>query len=472
MLKKLFSHSAIYGLAPQIPKLAGIFILPIITAHLTKMDFGVFGLITAVTGAIAVFANLGLNVVLSNSFYKSPMQYKWAWRQIYGFLILWNIPYAIFLAVIIWYFIPIEAVSNTWYIIILNTLPVIFFGPTSVVGSMYYQLSQKPVQIVTRTAIVGFITIFLNLYFIAYRSMGYMGWFLSAAIGQMVLQLSYWIPLNFKIKLTPIFNFKRKFIRKQLVISLPTVPHYYGAYLLNTSDRLVMKLVNIPTGNIGLYNAANTVGNIMLMMGNASGQAIGPMLLKAYKDKDEYSARKLIFSLQITFFLGTFLASIWLKEIFYILIKNDTLRSVYPLGIIIVMAYNYRPMYFGANQRLFFHEKTKVLMKVTFIAGISNLILNFIFIPLWGYEVAAYTTFIGLMYMGYAGYFLKEYKENCGLNYYPYTWLLITLILTIIAWFVVEWNIMFKIIISIATILIILFSMKKINKIPVTKSAF
>lgn len=465
MLKKLFSHSAIYGLAPQIPKIAGIFILPIITAHLTKLDFGVFGLITAVTGSIAVFANLGLNVVLSNSFYKSPMQYKWAWRQIYGFLILWNIPYAILLAGIIWFFIPIEAVTNTWYIIILNTVPVVFFGPTSVMGSMYYQLSQKPVQIVTRSAIIGFLTMGMNLYFIAFREMGYMGWFLSAAIGQMTMQLSYWIPLNKIIKLTPIFNFKWKFIKRQLTISLPTVPHYYGAYLLNTSDRLVMKLVNVSTGNIGLYNAANTVGNIMLMMGNASGQAIGPMLLKAYRDKDEKIARKLVFSLQVTFFLGTFLSSIWLKEIFFILIKNDVLNKVYPLGIIIVMAYNYRPMYFGANQRLFFHEKTKVLMKVTFIAGISNLISNFIFIPLWGFEVAAYTTFIGLMYMGYVGYFLKEYKENCELNYYPLRWLLITLILTVIAYFVVEWNIAFKAIISIVGIMLTLFAIKKINKI-------
>ncbi|MEO8109965.1 MAG: oligosaccharide flippase family protein [Ginsengibacter sp.] len=463
MLKRLFSHSAIYGLAPQIPKIVGILVLPIITAHLTKLDFGIFGLITAVSGSIAAFANLGLNVVLSNSFYKSPMRYKIAWRQIYGFLILWNIPYAFLLAGIIWYFIPIEAASNTWNIILLNTIPIVFFGPTSIMGSLYYQLSQRPVPIVVRGAIVGFLTIGLNVYFIAFREMGYMGWFLSAAIGQMAIQLTYWVPLNRSIKITPIFNFKWRFIRRQLAVSLPTVPHYYSAYLLNTSDRLVMKLVNISTGNIGLYNAANTVGNIMLMMGNASGQAIGPMLLKAYKASDEYLARRLVFSLQITFFLATFLSSIWLKEIFYILIKNNGLNKVYPLGIIIVMAYNYRPMYFGANSRLFYHERTKILLKVTFLAGISTLLLNFIFIPFWGYEVAAYTTFIGLMYMGYAGYFLREFKQNCDVNYYPFRWLTITIILTLVAYFVVEWSIILKLLISGITLLIAFLSVKRVN---------
>jgi O-antigen/teichoic acid export membrane protein len=464
LIRKLFSHTAIYGLAPHIPKLAGIFILPIITAHLTALDFGVYGLISAVAGSVAVLASLGLTVVLSNSFYKSPVQYKWAWRQIYGFLILWNIPYAFLLSGVIWYFIPDEATINTWEIILLNTIPIIFFGPTALMGSMYYRLKQLPLQVVVRSVMIGFLTIGLNLYFIAYKEMGYMGWFYSAAIGQMINQISYWYPLNRIIKLTPIFNFKWRYLKRQLSISLPTVPHYYSSYLLDTSDRMVMKLVNVPVSNIGLYNAANTVSNLALMMGHASGQAIGPMLLKAYKDDNEYLARKLVFTLQITFLVGTFGCSIWLKEIFYLLIKNDVLREVYPLGIILVMAYNYRPMYLGANQRLFYLEKTKILLKVTFVAGIVTLVLNFIFIPIWGYQVAAYTTFLGLMYMGYVGFYLKEFKVNSKLNYYPLLWLTATIALTLLAYITVELNIYFKGLISLFFIVLGLLTIRRIDR--------
>jgi O-antigen/teichoic acid export membrane protein len=463
MLKKLFSHTAIYGLAPQVSKVAGIFALPLITSHLTAVDFGVYGLITSVVGSISVLSYLGLNVVLSNSFFKSPGQYKWVWRQLYGFLILWNMPYAILLAAVIYYFIPKEAETHTLLIIILNTLPVVFFGPTSMIATLYFQLQQKPMNIAIRTAFIGMLTVLLNVYFIAFQEMGYLGWFLAGSIAQMVSQISYWIPLNRVAKITPIFNFKWRLIKRQLTISLPTVPHYYGGYLLNTSDRLVMKVVDVSTADIGLYNAANTIGSIVQTIGNASGQAIGPLLLQTYKSGNELEARKLIFTLQASFLIGTFMLSLWLKEIFYLLIKNDSLRAIYPLGIIIVMAYNYRPMYFGANSQLFFNEKTKVLYKVTFIAGIGNLVLNFSLMPLFGYQVAAYTTFIGLMYMGYAGFFLKEFKASCSVNYHPVRWLALTVGLTIVAYFGVEISALYKVFVCLGISSVSLLSFRKLT---------
>jgi len=470
MLKKLFSHTAIYGLAPQVSKVASLFALPIITAHLTATDYGVYGLITAVVGSISVLSYLGLNVILSNSFFKSPQQYKWAWRQIYGFLILWNIPYAFLLAAVIYYFIPVEAAEHTWLIIILNTVPVVFFGPTAMIATMYYQLRQQPFQIAIRGAVIGLLTVGLNIYFIAGLKLGYLGWFLAGSISQMVSQVSYWVPLNKTIKLTPIFNFKWRLIKNQLRISLPTVPHYYGAYLLNASDRVIMKFLNISTGNIGLYNAANTMGNIVSVMANASGQAIGPMLLQSYKSKDEYLTRRLCYILQVAFFLGTFLLSIWLKEIFFLLIRNETLNKVYPLGIIIVMAYNYRPMYFAANNRLFYYEKTKVLIKVTFVAGILNVILNLLLMPIWGYQVAAYTTFACLMYMGYAGFFLKEFKATSQLNYHPLKWLGLSIILTLAAYYAVHLPVFPKIGLSVAMTGTTYFLIKKLNSLRPVKA--
>jgi O-antigen/teichoic acid export membrane protein len=441
-----------------------MFALPFITPHLTKLDFGVYGLITAIAAGLAVLNTLGLNVVLSNSFYKSPGQYRWAWRQIYGFLILWNIPYALILATVLYFFIPFEAEQHTWGIIALNVLPIVVFGPTSVLGSLYYQLNQQPMQIAIRSIIIGFIAVGFNVYFIAGLGLGYMGWFLSACISQVLVQSSYYFPLRRKMGISPIFNFKWRFIKDKLKIALPIVPHFYAGYLLNTSDRVVMNLTGINTGNIGLYNAANTMGNLVQAGGLAAGTALGPLMFQAYKEKKEYVARHLVFVSQIMFLCGTFLISIWLKEIFIFLIRNETLRSVYPLGIILVMAYNYRPMYFGANNRVFYLEKTKVLLKITLVAGLSNVLLNLIFIPVFGYQTAAYTTFISLMYMGYSGFFLKVYKDHSTLPYYPIYWFLATLMLTIAAWYIVEWSTAIKVMASLLISAIGIILIVKMNR--------
>ena len=455
MLRKLFSHTAIYGLAPQIAKIAQIFVLPVITQDLTDLDFGVAGIMTAYTTAISVLAVLGLRVVLINSFFKSSGQYKWAWRQIYGFLTLWNFIYALLLGFLIYWVVPEQASENRIEIMLLNIGPFILFGPIATIGTTYYQINQKPVQVGTRTAIFGVLGVFLNLYFISYLKMGYMGWFWSTFLVGVISNFSYWYPMNIQLGLKPIFNFKWKLIKRSLKISLPTVPHYYSGYLLNSSDKMVMDMVNVGTGDIGKYNVAYTIGNIVQQVGTASGLAVGPMMMEKYKKGDDIGARNLVFVLQILFLICTFLACIWLKEIFAFLIRNDTLASMYSLGIIIVMGYNYRPMYMGSNNKLFYTEKTKVLWRVTFVAGVINVVSNFLLIPIFGFQIAAITTFVSLMFMGYIGFYLKIFKKINSAEYYPFRWLLMTVILTGLAYFLVELQVYIKLLVSFSFILIL-----------------
>ena len=51
MIKKIFGHSALYTLANNIPLLANLIILPIITPFLNREDYGIYGLLFAYLGA-------------------------------------------------------------------------------------------------------------------------------------------------------------------------------------------------------------------------------------------------------------------------------------------------------------------------------------------------------------------------------------------------------------------------------------
>ncbi|MEO0551645.1 MAG: lipopolysaccharide biosynthesis protein [Bacteroidota bacterium] len=465
MLRKLFSHTVLYGTAPQVIKIANFLALPIITKNLTSTDYGIAGVVTAYTASIAVLATLGLRVVLVNSFYKSPNQFKWLWRQIYGFLILWNWIYALLASLLIYIVIPSEAIENKWTILFLNVGPLVFFGPVKVLCSTYYQIKEIPSQIAIRSLVFGLTTVTLNIYFISFLKMGYMGWFWSSFIVGMLTNASYFYPLNFVLKLKPIFNYKWRLLKNSLKVSLPTIPHYYSTYLLNSSDRLVMDVLSISTKEIGRYNVAYIVSGVMGSLSQASGQAIGPLLNKLYKEGNDEVAKHLIVILQIVFFCVSVCSCLWMKEIFQLLIKNDELATMYPLGIIIFMAFNYRPMYFGANSKLLYTEKTNLLWQVTLVAGLLNVGLNFIFIPIFGFEVAAYTTFIGLMYMGYAGFFYKTFKKITSARYNPVLWLFLTIVLTITVYMLVELNVVIKIILTCLVMLTGGFYIFKLNKL-------
>lgn len=464
MNSKLIKHTLIYGLSPYVPRLLGIFILPIITKDLTELDYGVYGIILAFVAGVEVLKDLGLNLILYNSHTQMPKQFRWMWRSIYGFLMLWNTVYAFLAAGLIYLIVPLEAKENVFLIMTLNVLPIILFGPTALLGRVYFQMEERPRQIAWRTIVFGVLTILLNLYTISYLKLGYMGWFWSTCIVTIGLNASFWYPINKKHKITPIFNFKWRLIKNNLKVSLPTVPHYYSSYVLQTSDKVILNLMNVNTAAVGNYTFAGSFAGYFNQLGNAVGQASRATLNNNNKSGNYLANRDLIFKVQLFFFTATFVCCIWLKEIFLILVNNKLLAATYPYAIILIMAANYRPMYLGATNYIFYKQKTKKLLYVTLIASLLSVILNVILIPQLGIMAAILTTYISLMYLGYSGYYLKEFKK-INVNYYPMFWLLATLLLTGTAYYVVELDLLIKGVVSLIVIIINLLVLKKLIKI-------
>lgn len=441
-LKKLISHSLIYALAPQLPKIASLFVLPIITQHLTAQDYGVYGIITSYVGIVSAVSDLGLVVILLNSFFQYPVKWKIIWKQIHFYLLCWSVIYSAFLGTILFLIIPTEFRNYTWEIIFLICIPQILFSPVQVIASRFYQFSRKPLYIGITSAIVGIVAIFLNLYTIAYLKMGFMGWFWSTAISSFIQFLFFAYPVYFKYKLAPLWSFRKHFLWKQLKVSLPVVPHNYSSYLLNSSDRMVMDRLHINISNVGMYNMAYLFGNYFEFGGNAIGMAVGPvytgMIAKRTK-KSETNLFTLAKWLQIGFILIGVVLALWCKELMNVLIKNDELKLAYPIAIIILMSYVYRPYYWLCVNRLIYYQKTSQLWKISFIAGVLNLILNFIFIPVFGVQAAAITTFAAMMYMGFSGYSLKSFRElnTFNIRYKPLI-VVITIIVSTIAVYILK----------------------------------
>ena len=138
MIKKLLKNTLFFGLAPYVPKIVSVFLLPIMTKYLTATDYGIAGTIDAYTQALTAFSTLGFTTVLSVIFFRAKQQYKILWREIYGFLQYWMIIFAIIQATLLYFVIPKEAEEYKWWIILFTNFSNVFFGPTAVLGNLYY----------------------------------------------------------------------------------------------------------------------------------------------------------------------------------------------------------------------------------------------------------------------------------------------------------------------------------------------
>ena len=427
MLKRFIGDFGIYGLAPIIPKVAGVAVLPLITPFLTKEDYGLYGIVMAYTGFFGAFYGLGLPVILSNAFYKSPGQHKWLWRQVYGFLSLWNIAFAGIVTAVLYFAIPESAAAQRWSIIALNVIPMVLFGPTEKLAVLYYQLRRKPLEIGLRGAIFGVVNVLLTLITIRFLGMGYMGWFWALFVTQTLTNVSWWIPLNLREGIAPIFNFKWRTLRSALAVSLPVVPHQNAQYVLDQSDRIVMDVTNVSPRNIGAYTVAYQGSQVFSTLSLAFSRAMAPQILELLKEGRERLLRRIIFGSQAIFLLALLLYACVAKEFFSFLFRNGGLNEVYQLSVIVCEALASTPMYMGANNRLFFHERTKTIGLQSLYAAAVNIGLNFILIPRYGITAAAVTTLLSYLFLAYSRYYSASYRTLAERGYYPTLWLAATL---------------------------------------------
>ena len=449
MLKEFFKSSALYGMAPFVPKILTVLLLPILTKYLTSVDFGIIGTITAIVSAIQVFQSLGIRSILANYFYKCRCQYKIVWREIYGFLSLWMIFYAIIQAVLLYFFIPKEAESNKWIIIILTNFSTVFFGPTAMIGEKYYQLNIKAKPVALRMILSGVITILTNFLCVVVFRWGYMGAYVGTFAGTFFVNMSYWPLVNRKLGLSPIYFFKYRTIKHILKVSIPIIPHFYTSYLMNSTNVVAMNVYGKSQAEIGHLSMAHNITTMIDSLTNAINQVFGPMTIRCIRDKDHKEMRRLLYTFILIVFSITFCYSLWSREAYNILISNEELAATYKYSIILVMALNYRPLYVYCGDHFIFFEKTVQLLGITFTAGLISCLLYFILMPFWGIYAALFGFYMGCLYYGYSGFFYRFYKKH---TIYPIRWYLffvLQIFLTIIAYFAVDLSIIYKLFLTL-----------------------
>ena len=468
MIKALLKGSSIYGGAPFIPRILSVLLLPIMTKYLTSQDYGIIGTITSILFAMQAFQTLGLQSLLPTYFYKCPVHYKVVWRDVYGFLIIWMAFFALLQTIVLYFFIPDCASDNRWTIIILSVFANVLFGPTAIIGQLYYQLNLRPMPVAVRAVVSGFLTILANFVCVVWLRWGYLGAYVGTFAGVVFTNISYWFVVNFKLRLTPILNFKKKTILKLLKVSMPTIPHFYTTFLLNSSNTISMNYYHKPQSEIGGLTMSQNFSNMFDGFIHAINQVFGPMQLKFIKENNRFELKRMMILYVLITYSLTFTFSLWSKEIYMLLVHNEELVNTYKLSIFLIMALNYRPIYVYCSSYFFYHERTKPLLLITFVAGILACLIYFVFVPSWGAWAAVVGFFIGCLYFGYSGLFFPFYKKVnvCDLKLKPLC--LVQIMLTLSALYLVDGPLMLKILVYVAFLMLVLgtFKMKvKTNRI-------
>lgn len=452
MFRKITGDAFVYSILPQLPRLLNIVLLPFTTPYLSTLDFAIFGTVMAYVAGFELLKGLGLDVILLNSFFQKPTEYKIIWGKIQSIISISSVILSVLIGLILYYILPDELTQYAKIrVVVITSIPSMAFAGLGKIGVLYYQYNNKPFPIVVRSILIGTLAVILNYYSIVSLRLGYMGWFYSGVVTGLLLPISYIYPIWIKEKIRPVYAIAWTEIRKMLSVSLPLLPHYYSNYFLNYSDRILLNLYHTPNAQVGLYNLGYSVSGNFRYVTTSIDRVIGPVFHRELRDKhqDANAIEQIVNVLAMGYLAIGFLGGLWMREVFHILIKNPGLVSSYTIAIIILFSFATRPLYNGAQSFLFYNEKTKNLWKVTFMSGVLNIVLNIIFIPMFGVMAAAVNTLVCIAASHYGVFLLKDFRELTTVDFKPIRWILVTAIVFSTAWMLRDSSVLVKVALTV-----------------------
>ena len=223
---------------------------------------------------------------------------------------------------------------------------------------------------------------------------------------------------------------KFDYIKFAVGMSIPLIPSTLSATVLNASDKLIITKI-CGTEATALYSVSYSVAAIASILWGAINQAWAPWLMDSLNDKkfnDIKNASKKI----ITAYSGLIILLMLLAPEIVLIMGGhsyyDAILVMPPVILAMLVnflcAFNYDVAYF--------YGQTYLISLGAILAAIINLVLNYLFVPKYGYIAAAYTTFIGYLFMYIYNTCLVKYKLKKSFVFDNHYFMVLIVILTVL----------------------------------------
>lgn len=184
--------------------------------------------------------------------------------------------------------------------------------------------------------------------------------------------------------------------------NLPLIPHYLSGSILNHADRI---MISSMTGEAkaAFYSLAYNAAFMINIVTTAINNSLTPWLYQQMEIKNYTNIRERSKQILMGVSILLIMYILCAPEIILLLAPPSYTEAVNLLPILIASVFfQFLYGFFGAIQ--FYFEQPKTVMYASVIASGANIILNLIFINLFGYIAAAYTTLICYLVMSVTHY--------------------------------------------------------------------
>lgn len=230
-------------------------------------------------------------------------------------------------------------------------------------------------------------------------------------VSVVILEVILGTSVCIKFILENIKEISRKWWKFATVFSIPLIPHYLSMTVLSQANRI---MIGAMIGNTAaaIYSVAFNVGIIINFFTTSINSAFIPFVYESMNEK-KYDAIKRA-SEGLLLFVGIMVVGVvaLAPEIMKILAPIEYYEAIWIIPPVALSSFFIFAYSLFANIEFYF-EKNKYVMVASCIGAILNIILNVIFLPIFGYLVAGYITLFCYILFTVAHYlfYLKTLKS-------------------------------------------------------------
>lgn len=411
-IARLAGETAIYGLGTMVPRFLNYLLVPLYTILVfSKSDYGQVTLLYSYVAIILVLLTFGMETAFFRyaNLYKKPIKvYNTALSSILLISALFLIIIFTFtdnIAQLIQYPSKTEYVQIIALIIAIDAITAIPFA--------YLRYKNKAMKFSSIRIISVVITVTLNLVFLVaipklfgesysslpiYRGTSLVTFvFISNLIGSLSSLLLLWKELK-----TFSFKIHRELLGQMLKYGLPILLISLAAMISEVSDKILLKylLPNSETADeqLGIYGACYKLAIIMMLFIQMFRYAAEPFFFAESKKLEAKQTYSRVMTIFVAFTWGIFLLVTLNLNLFkYFIGKSfwDGL-SVVP---IILSAKLFLGIFYNLSVWYKLTNKTAYGAIIAIVGALATIILNVIFIPIYGFMGSAWANFISYFIM-------------------------------------------------------------------------
>ena len=209
--------------------------------------------------------------------------------------------------------------------------------------------------------------------------------------------------------------FDKEFWKFAILFNIPLIPHYLSGTILSQSDRIMIgKLVD--NSAVAFYSVAYNIGVVINIIVTSINSSLTPWMYQKIQEAKAHEMKKIINLLLILMAALVLMVEFLTPEAMMILASKEYAGAVYVIPPVAASTFFFFMYNVFANVEFYFEERRFVLIG-SVMAAVLNLLLNWIFIPVFGYYAAGYTTLIcyiiyGLSHLGFSRLVIKKHLND------------------------------------------------------------